>query len=655
MADLFRLLPIFQMYYDTSLDFPQQMLVPSDDGIDLVEFETSGPVFPTDHADGDEWDLTKTDDSTFGEWFEIDDAIALLKAFTASPKSDWFWYGMIHPDVGGDWNGVAHGGVASGRFGYDVDDDSPWVVTYGTTIAHELAHVFMVGSDHINCKGTEESGGGLDETYPYQNPDCSMAAVDPEGYMGFDVYSSLYADITGGPTVIDNDPAAPTPRRGFPFMSYQNPRWSDPWDYCKMLDGLGVSCDHTAINIRVPTWTDDVMVSTDPGHVHASSSLLPRKQPAGASAQRPSQAGIRPILISAAIDTARSRAEFQAVVQQPDASAAQLDKSRQRLAQMAGGQSPAALVFVDAGGKELSRYALSSLDGVPHESEGLAPTAFGLTEWFDLPDAAAAIRIEINGRVVEERRASANAPTVKFETPTGGKLSAPLTLRWTANDTDGDDLVATLLFSGDDGETWQAVSSRLPGNEVTLGSLSFLGGTKEGRFKIMVSDGFHTAEAVTEKKIEIPNAAPRPAIIGPRDGGIFPRGATVVLQGTAFDVEDLGLDGDRLTWTSNLDGSLGKGSEIITEDLQPGVHTIKLTAKDKNGATASAEIKITIEGGAAPEHFSKDEEKAIRKALGAPSGSDSKAVWFLAGGAIAGIGAGALGAALWSRRKPKAA
>jgi len=655
MADLFRLLPIYQLYYDPSLDFPLEFL-----GND---FEYTGPILPIDHQDGEEWDLTKTDDATFGEWPQINSQIALLKAMTTGAVADWFWYGMIHEDIGGNWGGVATSGVASGRFSFETDSDSPWVVSKGTTAAHELAHVYMSGPAHINCKGNEESGGGLDPAYPYQFPDCSMADVDPEGYMGFDVYWSLWAEVTGGPTVIDNDPGAPAPRQGFPFMGYQNPRWADPWDYCKILDGLGVACDHTNMNIRVPSWPANVMVSNAPEHRHSQQGARSLAKPVASSTGdvRASQLGIRPVLVNAFVDEAGGRGSIDSVVQVGDALASQLDGSRQRLARMAGSNSRAALVFADGGGRELSRYALASLDSVPHEEDsgGVEPTTYAITEWFDLPDGVVSIRIEVNGRTVAERRASANPPSVSLDAPAGGKVTAPLTVRWTASDPDNDALTATLLYSADDSKTWQAMVTGVPVNELTLKGIGHLAGSKQGRkqgrIKVVVSDGFNSAEAVSGR-LEVPNSAPRPSIVGPKHGGTFPRGTAVILQGSAFDVEDLGLDGDRLEWTSNLDGSLGKGSEVMTETLRPGTHTITLTAKDKNGASGSAKITLIIEDGAAASRPDRDTENVIRRGLGAPElGDDSNALWFVIGGAVAGVGAGIGAAALWGRRARKPA
>lgn len=196
--------------------------------------------------------------------------IALFKANTDPWVDNLDWYGMVRSDVamkmqkqGFDpisLSGIAGSGVAYGKMDNAHSNSSPWDIPKGATLAHELAH--NLGLKHVNCKGTEASGGGVDDNYPYQEPDCSIANVDPLGYMGFDVYSSywLYLD---GPTVISNDPSVSAPNRGFPEMGYQSPKWIDPYDYCKMLVGYGVPCDIGDLQIQaLPLAEDDLYVQS---------------------------------------------------------------------------------------------------------------------------------------------------------------------------------------------------------------------------------------------------------------------------------------------------------------------------------------------------------------------------------------------------------
>jgi len=185
MYDLFRYFPIAQLWYDPGLTFP--VVITADES--EFELEFTGPMFPSGHGLGEEWDFRPTADLTFGEWPQANAVVDWYRDLSPAPWSDWFWYGMVIDAMDtGNWTGLATNGVSSGKFGYSSEASSPWHLRYGTTIVHELGHVIMPGSDHVDCKGTEESGGGLDPNYPYPAPNCSMAAVDPEGFYGFDIY-----------------------------------------------------------------------------------------------------------------------------------------------------------------------------------------------------------------------------------------------------------------------------------------------------------------------------------------------------------------------------------------------------------------------------------------------------------------------------------
>lgn len=74
----------------------------------------------------------------------------------------------------------------------------------------------------------------MDDEYPYPFPNCQLAAVDPEGYYGFDVYWEMFPQLSE-PTVITNDPDGPDSNQGFPFISYKGPGWIDPYNYCKLM------------------------------------------------------------------------------------------------------------------------------------------------------------------------------------------------------------------------------------------------------------------------------------------------------------------------------------------------------------------------------------------------------------------------------------
>jgi hypothetical protein len=62
----------------------------------------------------------------------------------------------------------------------------------------------------------------------------------------------------------------------------------------------------------------------------------------------------------------------------------------------------------------------------------------------------------------------------------------------------------------------------------------------------------------------------------------------VLLRGAAFS-SDYGLGApEDVVWSSNVDGVLGRGFELVTDRLSEGAHTITLTAPDGQGGVATA-------------------------------------------------------------------
>lgn len=96
------------------------------------------------------------------------------------------------------------------------------------------------------------------------------------------------------------------------------------------------------------------------------------------------------------------------------------------------------------------------------------------------------------------------------------------------------------------------------------------------------------------------NQAPTCSISLPVDGTTYAFGQQVVFTGAASDPEDGTLMGNSILWSSTIDGNLGNGSPgnptlyFATTGLSAGIHTIRLTATDSQGATAFATVGITI-------------------------------------------------------------
>ena len=98
------------------------------------------------------------------------------------------------------------------------------------------------------------------------------------------------------------------------------------------------------------------------------------------------------------------------------------------------------------------------------------------------------------------------------------------------------------------------------------------------------------------------NEPPEVEITKPADGSSYAYDASITLEGAATDPEYGDLTGESLVWSSNWEGPVGTGNivELDSQVLRPGVHTIKLTAKDKSDLPGSAEVTVTVLENQAP-------------------------------------------------------
>jgi hypothetical protein len=103
------------------------------------------------------------------------------------------------------------------------------------------------------------------------------------------------------------------------------------------------------------------------------------------------------------------------------------------------------------------------------------------------------IVISKDGKELASRNVSAHAPQVKLIFPNGGeRFKDKFTVRWQASDSDGDHLTYSLLYSADNGYTWQAVARNI--NESQLATnVNELPGSTKALFRVVATDGVNTA------------------------------------------------------------------------------------------------------------------------------------------------------------------
>ena len=94
------------------------------------------------------------------------------------------------------------------------------------------------------------------------------------------------------------------------------------------------------------------------------------------------------------------------------------------------------------------------------------------------------------------------------------------------------------------------------------------------------------------------NEAPVVIIDRPSDGESFRGGESIALSGSAEDAEDGTLTEDSLVWTSDQDGEVGRGEQVVLAAgvLREGEHALTLEAIDSALEVTTETIEVTILG-----------------------------------------------------------
>ena len=178
--------------------------------------------------------------------------------------------------------------------------------------------------------------------------------------------------------------------------------------------------------------------------------------------------------------------------------------------------------------------------------------------------------------------------------PHGGEsFTGPFNLQWQASDEDGGPLTYMLQYSTDGGVTWRPLSGVLSTQSATVDP-AYLGGTTQGKFRVLASDGVNTGVGTSGGVFTVADKVPVVRIGSPAASAHYVPGQPVALIGQAMDVEDGSLTGEALQWTSSLSGALGAGEMLHVTDLPVGTHTITLTAADHGGHRVAASVTILV-------------------------------------------------------------
>ncbi len=401
----------------------------------------------------------------------------------------------------------------------------------GTTLAHELGHNF--GAYHINCPQ-----GGPDGPYdPYPYPPCQLSNGTPTDYYGFD---------TARPKV-----KIVTPLDHADIMTYSFWRNIKRW----------ISNEHYRTFYQfISPWRLPTVDANSANRILVSGIITPSE---GIATLNPVYPLNNPYFENSSEN------------------------------------GPYTLELLDAQGHVLATdtFEMRSTDTLVNE-QGIEKTTTAETSLFlrAMPynPAAVQIRLRKGETALATRQASAHPPTVTLLYPNGWAiLSGPITVTWQGNDVDGDPLSYILQYSHDRGATWQAIAIGTHETQWPV-NVEELPGGDGCLFRVIASDGFHSAVDRSDRTFRVARKAPTVYIMDPEEGQTYAPGAWVVLQALAYDQENRDLENSRITWTSSRDGVLGHHWEIETTSLSPGWHTITLRGRDAQGLSAQDTVSIYI-------------------------------------------------------------
>ncbi len=200
--------------------------------------------------------------------------------------------------------------------------------------------------------------------------------------------------------------------------------------------------------------------------------------------------------------------------------------------------------------------------------------------------------IKHGSSIIGIREVSPSLPSVSITSPNGGEIwdsESNQIVTW-AGITDGS-VFYTLLYSPD-GITYDVVAVNLTTNSYEIDPAYLIGG-ENASFKILATNGVNTVEDTSDAPFTVLPKLPNAYIHYPQDGAIFPLGLSIILDGSGYDIEEGIIEEENISWTSDIDGFLGNGTNPIV-DLSYGSHTITIEVVDSDGNTSKSNITVFI-------------------------------------------------------------
>ena len=402
-------------------------------------------------------------------------------------------------------------------------------VGYDSTFGHEIGHLYR--RPHVDVPGDPSN----DPNYP--NYGGSKRSI---GEVGIDTG-------TVPPTLYD-------PSNSIDIMSYGNNRWISPYNYQNILD------------VR---------------DLHQSAPVDPRR--------------LRPVLV---LDFRVYRA-VEGMRHVEIRKAAHIEAVGMPPPPPAGASSPLSLDLLDGNGRILATHHCTWAPAHAGGDCGCgcdgSPVPLEREPWLDFQEAVewpaegvASIAFH-RGEGPFHTVVVGEPPLVSIEGPERRETQLLVRISTTHP---RERVSVVVLFSADDGVTWQPVAFDPPNGEMAIEADRLPGGER-CLFRAIGTAELQSVTADTQP-FDLPRQPRRLYLDVPADNCTIAPGP--VALAAMVDTRGLGaITPADIRWTSNLDGELGSGY-ALTPDLNEGRHELTVTAPDGLGGMLAERAIIIVSG-----------------------------------------------------------
>jgi len=181
---------------------------------------------------------------------------------------------------------------------------------------------------------------------------------------------------------------------------------------------------------------------------------------------------------------------------------------------------------------------------------------------------------------------------VEITAPAGGvHWDGMSTIRWTANDADGDSMQYMVFYSPDGGLTWVYLAGPINDTQLQVDS-STLPGSTTAQVRVIATDGFNTSVMDTVDPFSVEASGPRTLITSHNDLQKVVIDQPVLLEGVGYDAMGQALGGDSYRWF--IDGEFAGISSELSTELELGEHLIEFFAVGADDLTGSDSIHLLV-------------------------------------------------------------